>query len=293
MAIAQDTTDGSGILPRIERAKARLIGPAPRIAVDYAGAGPAIVFLHGIGGDRSTWAPQMEAFADRYTTVAWDARGYGDSDDYDGPLSFADVADDLARVLDAFAVEKAHLVGLSMGGRICLEFYANHPDRFATLTLAGVHARFGAFSPEAQRDYIEARRKGLIDQGLSPADIAPAAVARLMAPDASDEAKRRAAAGMSRLHVDSYLKTVESTTRFDREHVLADIAVPALVIGGGLDPLTPPDITRGIAEKIPGARYEFMRGIGHLSNLEAPAEFNRLLADFLAPHRDRAGTVKE
>ncbi len=272
-------------------AAARRIGPAPRIAVDYAGTGPAVVFLHGIGGDRSTWAPQMDAFAYRFCTVAWDARGYGDSDDYDRPLNFTDVADDLARVLDAFSVDRAHLVGTSMGGRICLEFYANHPDRFATLTLAGVHARFGAFSPDAQREFVEARRKPLVEDGIAPADLAPRVIGKLAGPNASEDARNRAIAAMSRLHVDSYIKTVEATTRFDREHVLGEISVPTLVIGGEHDPLTPPALTRAISEKIPGAQYCMIEDVGHLGNLENPAEFNRLLDAFLAPHRDRASVA--
>lgn len=284
-------TDGTAFAPYFEGATVRRIGPAPDIAVEYAGAGPAVVFLHGIGGDRSTWALQMAALSGRYTTIAWDARGYGDSDDYDGPLSFTDVADDLARMLDAFAVDKAHLVGTSMGGRILLEFYANHPDRFATLTLAGVHARFKAFSPEAQRDFVESRRKPLINQNLAPSDIAPGVIGRLAGPNASDEAKQRAIAAMSRLHKNSYIKTVESTTKFDREHVLADIAVPTLVIGGEHDPLTPPDLTRAIAAKIPGAQYHLIYDVGHLGNLENPVEFNRLLGDFLASYRDRASVA--
>ena len=100
------------IAPYADGAKAMRIGPAPFIAIDYIGTGPLVIFLHGIGGDRSTWAHQLTAFAEAgYCAVAWDARGYGDSDDYDGPLSFTDIADDLARVIDAFAVDKAHIVG--------------------------------------------------------------------------------------------------------------------------------------------------------------------------------------
>lgn len=285
-------SDRSAPVPYTGGATARFIGPAPLIAVEYVGNGPLVVFLHGIGGDRSTWSQQMSHMTESgFCAAAWDARGYGDSDDYEGPLDFTDIAGDLARTLDAFSVDKAHLVGLSMGGRICLEFYAKYPDRFATLTLAGVHARFEAFSPEAQRDYIESRRKPLINQNLSPGDIAPGAVGRLMGPNAGDEAKQRAIAAMSRLHTSSYIKTVEATTRFDREHVLADIAVPTLVIGGEFDPLTPPALTKGIADAIPGARYALMYDVGHLGNLENPVEFNRLVDNFLAGYRDRASVA--
>lgn len=285
--------DRSPPSPYAKGARAIRIGPAPEIAIDYAGSGPLIVFLHGIGGDRSTWRPQMEAFSDRYTVAAWDARGYGDSDDYDGPLRFADMADDLTRVLDAFAVGRAHIVGTSMGGRISLETYARHPDRFATLTLAGVHARFGSFSPEAQRDFVEQRRKPLMEDGLEPADLAPRVVGKLAGPNASAAARDAAIAAMSRLHKESYIKTVTATTTFDREAILAEIAVPTLVIGGEFDPLTPPALTRKVADAIPGAEYHRIYDVGHLGNLENPVEFNRLLDNFLSRFRDRANVAAD
>jgi 3-oxoadipate enol-lactonase len=282
------------LIPYLDGAKALHIGASPRIAVEHIGDGPLVVFLHGIGGDRSTWAHQMAAFAaNGYCAAAWDTRGYGDSDDYDGALSFTDIADDLARVLDAFAVNTAHIVGTSMGGRISLEFYANHPDRFATLTLAGVHASFGSFSPEKQRAFVAARSKPLIEDGLEPADIAPGAIGRLVGPNASEDARTRAIAAASRLHKQSYIKTVEATTQFDREHVLAEIAVPTLVIGGEFDPLTPPAMTRKIAADIDGAEYHLIYDVGHLGNLENPVEFNRLVDQFLARYRDRANIAAD
>ena len=288
----------SPLAPYVEGAKAMRIGPqsrtVPSIAIDYIGDGPLVIFLHGIGGDRSIWAHQLFAFAKAgYCAVAWDARGYGGSDDYDGPLRFTDIADDLARVMDAFAVNKAHIVGTSMGGRISLEFFANHPDRFATLTLAGVHASFGNFSPEKQQAFVAARSKPLIEDGLEPADIAPGAISRLAGPNVSDDALSRAIEAASRLHKHSYIKTVEATTQFDREHVLGEIDVPTLVIGGEFDPLTPPDMTRKVAANINGAEYHMIYDVGHLVNLENPVEFNRLLDQFLARFRDRANVAAD
>ena len=288
------TESTSAPAPYVDGARVIRIGTAPRIAVEYIGEGPLVMMLHGIGGDRSTWAHQLLHLAESgYCAAAWDARGYGDSDDYDGPLSFTDMARDLANVLDAFAVDKSHIVGTSMGGRISLETYANFPDRFASLTLAGVHARFEAFSPEAQRDFVESRRKPLIQDGLSPADLAPKVIGKLAGPNAPDDAKTRATAAMSRLHVNSYIKTVESTTKFDREHVLSELVVPTQVIGGEFDPLTPPDLTGKIAAGIKGAEYHLIYDVGHLGNLENPLEFNRLLTQFLSRYRDRANIAAD
>ena len=106
---------------------------APRLALDMAGSGPLVLLMHGIGGNRSNWTDQVEALAGSFTAVAWDARGYGDSDDYEGALDFGDFARDALRVLDRFGARRAHLVGLSMGGRIAQDFCARFPDRVATL----------------------------------------------------------------------------------------------------------------------------------------------------------------
>ena len=118
------------------------IGPAPRIAVEHTGAGPLVVFLHGIGGNRNNWRDQLPALAQGLHACAWDARGYGDSDDYEGALDFADFSRDLERVLDHFGAAAAHVVGLSMGGLIAQDFYRRHPGRVLSLVLAGTRNVF-------------------------------------------------------------------------------------------------------------------------------------------------------
>ena len=265
-----------------------LIGPAPRITVDHDGNGPLVVLLHGIGGRRQNFTEQFAVFADEFHVAAWDARGYGGSDDYDGPLDFADFAADLVRLIDHFGFETAHLVGQSMGGRICLETYAHFPDRIATLTLAGVHASFGEFTEAKRREFVERRRKPLVEDGKTPAEMAPALARSLVGPDVAEEVYERIVASVSALHVDSYIKTIEATTRYDRSGVLAEIAVPTLVIGGEHDSLTPPAMKRELAERIPGARLEILPGCGHMANMERPDAFNAIVLDFLRSHRDLA-----
>ena len=112
------------------------IPPNPHPAVDLAGSGELVLFLHGIGGNRSNWTEQLTAIGGDFLACAWDARGYGDSDDYAGPLRFADFRNDVLRVLDHFAAPAAHLVGLSMGGFIAQDFFRCHPARVRSLTLA-------------------------------------------------------------------------------------------------------------------------------------------------------------
>jgi 3-oxoadipate enol-lactonase len=143
--------------------KTQLVPPAPRIAVDHVGSGPLVICLHGIGGNRTNWRDQLPAFSGRFRAAAWDARGYGESDDYEGPLDFADFSRDLLRVLDFFGARRAHLVGLSMGGQIAMDFCLSYPQRVATLTICDSMPGFrGVFSPEQAREFIRLRQEPLL-----------------------------------------------------------------------------------------------------------------------------------
>lgn len=257
------------------------VGGRPRLAVAVAGAGPLVLFLHGIGGNRGSWAPQLPEFARRYRAAAWDARGYGESDDYDGPLDFADFAADVARVLDHFGERRAHLVGLSMGGRIARDFALRRPERVATLTLANTSPGFDALSAEAVQAFIEARRAPLA-AGKTPRDIAPELARRLVGSRAQPEALEALAESLAALRADSYLKTLEASVAQDRAAPLEQLAVATLVVTSDEDRLYPPALAREMARRIPGAELVELAGAGHVSNLEQPDAFNRAVLDFLA-----------
>ena len=125
------------------------IGESPALAVDVAGDGPLVILLHGVGGGRGNWAGQLPVLARYACAVAIDHRGYGDSEDYEGPLAFTDFADDVIRVADHFHARSVHLCGLSMGGRIALDCYRRHPSRVASLVLADTSAGSKRSSPPA------------------------------------------------------------------------------------------------------------------------------------------------
>jgi len=269
--------------------RTRTIPGPPDLAVDEAGEGPLLIFLHGIGGNRTNWAEQVVSFAgDGFTAVAWDARGYGDSDDYDGPLDFGDFARDLIRVMDHYGAEKAHLCGLSMGGRIAQDFIARYPARVATLVLVATHAGFSNFSPEEQEKIIALRLKPLAEEGKEPVDIAPVVAASLRGPDATEEQYQRLVASMAALHKDSYMKTVRATALFNRTAELDQIEAPTLLVYGENDPLTGPEIGEELHRRITGSLLTVIPRAGHLINLEKPAAFEAAIRPFLAKHRDLA-----
>jgi 3-oxoadipate enol-lactonase len=247
------------------------VGPAPRIAVSVAGEGELLLFLHGLGGNRYHWRDQLAFFSRAYKAAAWDARGYGDSDDYEGPLEFAAFSRDMLRLLDFFKAQKAHLVGLSMGGRIARDFALRHPERVATLTLANTHPGFNALSEDEVRRFVEERR-----------NRTPESMRALLGSGARPEAYEAMLASFKALRKDSYLKTLEASVAQDRAAPVERIRAPTLVITGSEDRVYPPALARGMAQRIPGAQIVELERCGHLSNLEQPERFNAALSQFLS-----------
>jgi 3-oxoadipate enol-lactonase len=259
----------------------------PRLAYDHTGTGPLVVFLHGIGGNRSNWHDQLPVFATAgLHAVAWDARGYGLSEDYEGPLDFADFSHDLARLLDHFEAEKAHLVGLSMGGRILQDFYPRYPERVATLVLCDTFPGFdSSFKPEKREEFVRLRKQPLLE-GREPRDIAPVVAKTLIGPKATAQQFQRLVDSMSQLHKESYIKTVEATTYYDRVADLPAIKVPVLLVYGADDRLTPVKIGARMQREIPNARLQVIKDAGHLVNIEQTDQFNHLVIEFLHQHID-------
>ena len=258
------------------------IAGTPRLAVDRAGSGPLLLFMHGIGGNRSNWRAQLPAFAPHFSCVAWDARGYGDSDDYEGALAFDHFVDDVLRVLDHFQADRAHLLGLSMGGRIAMRTALLYPHRVATLTLVDTHEGFEAFTPAQRQAFVDSRRAPLL-AGKEPADIAPVVARSLVGRKARPEHLQQLVDSISALHKDSYIKSLQATVD---QVVLGDISkitAPAQFVVGADDSLTPVAMHRAMAAKMGGAPVSVVADAGHLSNIENAAEFNAAALAWLVP----------
>jgi 3-oxoadipate enol-lactonase len=268
------------------------VGPAPRLALELAGRGPLVLCLHGIGGNRHAWDAQLAALAGEFTVAAWDARGYGDSDDYDGALDFGDFSRDLVRVLDHLRVGAVHLVGQSMGGRIALDFYARHPSRIATLTLVDTSAGSARVaSPEEVEKFLRLRKQPLLE-GRTPRDIAPGIADTLVGPGTPPAVRERVIESLAALHVQSYLKTLDTVTRYTSFPDFASIAVPTLVVVGEHDRIATPQYARDMAARIPGARFVELAGGSHVSNMDRAEDFNRELLAFLRAHAGRAAAIE-
>jgi 3-oxoadipate enol-lactonase len=256
------------------------IGPAPRISVDSAGEGALVVLLHGIGGNKRNWRDAIPSLAASFQVVAWDARGWGESDDYQGPLSFDDLADDLVRVLDHFGASQAHIVGLSMGGRIAMHFAERHASRIASLVLCDTTRGFDDWSDEQRSAFVRSRQEPL-KNGQEFSEIAVPIARTLLSPKSSDDAMAQIVDSLCRLHKESYLKAIETSLMTPAHSRLHEIAVPTLVIVGEDDQLTPPREARVLAAEIAGAELLIIPDAGHLVNIEAPVQFNAAVLRFL------------
>jgi 3-oxoadipate enol-lactonase len=249
------------------------------------GEGPLLLMMHGIGGNRTNWRRQLPVFAQYFTAVAWDARGYGASDDYEGALAFDTFVDDVLRVLDHFGADKAHLMGLSMGGRIAMRTALLHPSRVASLSLLDTHEGFEAFSPEQRQAFVESRRAPLL-AGKTPRDIAEPVARTLVSPQAAPEHLHELVESIASLHKDSYIKSLEATVAQVNLGDITQIQAPTHFFVGEFDSLTPVAMHREMAAKIHGAGLTVIPQAGHLSNIENGPAFNEAALPWLRSVRD-------
>ncbi len=194
-------------------------------------------------------------------------------------------------MLDYFDARQAHLVGLSMGGRIARDFYFRHRDRVASLVLANTSPGFDALT-EAQRQEFVRARQGPLLAGQSPREVAQALAHNLLASTATPAHREHLVAMMAALHKESYLKTIEASVMQDRGAPIETITVPTLVITSDEDRLYPPALALDMARRMPQSQLEVIKRAGHLSNLEQPEAFNRLVLTFL-DRRFAAGPVSD
>jgi 3-oxoadipate enol-lactonase len=244
-----------------------------------------VLMLHGIGGGHLAFAPQVETLASvGYRAVAWDMPGYGHSAPIE-PYTFKGLAQSCVNLIDALQCESVVLVGHSMGGMVAQEVIARRPDKVSKLVLCGTSAAFGKRSDGQSADawarQFIAQRTAPLDAGQSMADMAAKLVPQMVGPGSLPEGVRLAEQCMARVPAATYRRALDCIVTFDRLAALAQIGVPTLLVGGEFDRVASPSVMKQMAQAIPRSRYVEIPGAGHLMNLEAPDEFDRLLLDFL------------
>jgi 3-oxoadipate enol-lactonase len=243
------------------------------------GSGPVALFLHGLGGSRTAWEPQLAGLGDLRRCVAWDMPGYGASTGL--PDSFASLAAAAAALVERLAGEQGRpvdVVGLSMGGMVAQHLAIEHPEAVRSLVLLDSSPAFG-LDGTTEDEWLALRLKPLAE-GVTPAQLAPAVMAAIMGPHATPEQQAEAAAAMARVPAEALRAACLTLVTHDTRDRLADIRCPVLVAVGDLDTETPPAYSDLLAASIPGARTAGIRGAGHLSNLERPDAVNAVIRSF-------------
>ncbi len=247
-----------------------------RIAHSVSGNGPALLLIQGLGYPRWGWEPIVAPLAASYRVVTFDNRGIGDSDAPPGPYDTATMAADAVAVLDLLGIERAHVVGASLGGMIAQMVALEHPERVDRLVLActtpGGEAAYPL--PEATARLIreagdlpqeEAVRRFTANALASEGPVEDLVARRLAEPQ--DPAGWQAQAAASLGH--------------DASARLPEITAPTLVLHGTADRVVDPRNADLLADRIDGARLETLRGLGHLFFWEDPLGTVRRLRAFL------------
>lgn len=249
------------------------------VGCDIAGDGVPLVWLHGYPLDRTLWAPQLAAALPGVRQVAPDLPGFGGSARLP-ERSFDAWADWVAALLDALAIERCILGGLSMGGYLAFACWRRHPSRIRALVLADTRAGQDSAEARARREenqrLLETQGVGALAERLLPGMVGRTTRReRPEVPAALDAMMRRADPAAVADAREALIG------RDDSAPSLPTITVPTLVLCGDEDALTPLAESRALADAIPGARLAVVPQAGHCSNLEQPAVFNALLSEFL------------
>ncbi len=250
------------------------------MAYDDVGSGPVVILLHGYPFNRSMWSEQSEALSASNRVITPDLRGHGETSVTSEPATMEEMARDVLALLDKLGINRVTLGGLSMGGYVAFAFYRRFPLRVRALILADTRPQ--ADTPDAKRNREEQAQK-ILEEGmesiaddflkkvLTPATISekPETVARVreMITKTNPQGAASALRGMA--------------ARPNQTDFLEAIFVPALILVGSEDQLTPPTDAELMHRQIRGSRISIMEGASHLSNLERPTEFNLALKSFL------------
>lgn len=266
------------------------------LACHVVGEGPTILLANGLGGSWRAWTHQIGYFQDRYRFVSWDYRGLyrsGPPPDRDA-VAVEDHADDALAVLDALGVERAAILGWSMGVQVALETFSRAPDRVAAMCLvngvAGApwetalgHRRLGALIPAV---LSVARAVPRVTQGLTervvawPETVTWAKRVGLAGQTLDEEIFAQLAGSFAQLDMDLYVHTLELLGEHDGRELLDDVDVPVLVIAGDRDLFTPRAAMESMVRRIRGAELLVVPGGTHYVAVEYPELVNLRLEKF-------------
>jgi 3-oxoadipate enol-lactonase len=243
------------------------------------GEGLPLIFIHAFALNQTMWREQVAAFSNDYRCITLDLRGFGHSQVSD-ETSMKQMASDIGELMKALAIDRAVLVGLSMGGYIALAFYKNFPEAVRALVLADTRAT--ADGEEARANRLRSADKALREGAAAIAEeTTPKLLGDTTLKQNAELVQRVQAIQASNSPAGIAAAQRAMAAREDSSELLARISVPTLVIVGSEDKLTPPAEAEVIHQGISKAKLVVIEKSGHLSNLETPETFNQALGEFL------------
>lgn len=239
---------------------------------------PVLIFIHGLGENLDSWTNQLTYFDNDYRVIAMDLRGHYRSEDGTKPITIKQFADDVILLCDKLAITQAHFVGLSMGGIICQQLAIDYQDRMFSVSLCNT-ASYATDEAKAKLD----SRLAMIE-AVSMDEMADFIVTACLPPVYDQRIYDQAFAVFRLNRKTPYMAATRATFSIDYRNDLCKITIPTLVFTGEFDKATPVEASEFIHAQIPHSEMHVISGVGHLSKLEKPAEFNQLIANFLAKH---------
>lgn len=249
--------------------------------VNDAGEGrQTIILIHGFPFNYTSWQPQIDHFKSNYRVIAYDIRGFGSSSISTEKQSIQLMADDLIAIMDDLEIEKAIVCGLSMGGYIALNAISRYADRFSGIVLCDTQC--GADSPEAYEKRFKTIEH-ISKHGLEA--FAVPFIDALFGPE-TYSGNPELVQSIKEMVLSANIETVKATLKALAERgetcsILSQIDIPALLVFGTEDKITPPHHGSTMQAQIPNAIFETVEDAGHLSNLESPELFNDILERFM------------
>lgn len=250
------------------------------MAYDDMGKGAPIIFLHGFPFNKSMWQPHYDSLKQHFRIIAPDLRSFGYSKDDTSELSMDLFADDVIALMDELNLDQVAVCGLSMGGYIALNAIQRYPERFNALILCDTQCN-------ADTEEGKAKRLKSIDDIKSNGitDFTEGFLKNVFHPETMSS-KPEIVAGLKNMMLSNseHAFTHGMKALAERKEtcsMLDQIQVPALVICGSDDTLTPVSKAQYLHEQIKGSQIRIIQKAGHISNMEQPEEFNKIILDFL------------
>jgi 3-oxoadipate enol-lactonase len=261
----------------------------PRLSVnsidlnyELEGNGSVVVFINGLTMDVNGWYFQVQEFSKRHRVLRYDCRGQGKSDKPDMEYSQPMHAEDLKKLMDKLAIQKAHVVGLSNGGMIAQHFALNFPEKVGALVLVDTCSYIDTLLDSIITLWIKATQIGGSDFRY---DVS----IPFIFSEGFIKQNKEILAQMKKISLEinpanAVINLAQGSLKHNTNDRLSEIKAPTLIIVGEEDILIPMKYSILLNERIKGSRLSIIKGSGHAPSIEKPEAFNRIVLDFLLEH---------